>query len=76
MTQLKVTIEDTQRDFINAYKKFGFKDRSALVRAAIARLEREMRLQALRQSAELYAEIYKNDPELQTLSEGVAEWPE
>jgi hypothetical protein len=64
-------------EFLNNYKFYGFKDKSSMVRAALLRLKEELELQSLKQSANLYAEVYEEDAELQDLTEvAVAGWPE
>jgi hypothetical protein len=45
------------------------KDKSAMVRTALARLQREFDLQQLKESAELYAELYEDDAELQDMTD-------
>jgi hypothetical protein len=63
--------------FLNNYKAYGFKDKSSMVRAALLRLQEELELQSLKQSANLYAEVYEEEVELQELTEtAVAGWPE
>jgi hypothetical protein len=48
-----------------------------MVRAALLRLKEELEMQSLRQSADLYTEIYESDPELQELTEtAIMDWPE
>jgi len=49
---------------------FGFKDKSELVRTAINRLYEQLKQQQkLRESAQLYAEIYETDEETRALTE-------
>ncbi len=48
-----------------------------MVRAALDRLQEKLELQNLRESADLYAEIYDDDAELQELTEtATSGWPE
>ncbi|MBF0395650.1 MAG: hypothetical protein HQK78_02670 [Desulfobacterales bacterium] len=64
-------------EFLCNYKLYGFNDKSSMVRAALLRLKEELELKNIRQSAELYAEIYEEDSDLHELTESaVAEWPE
>ena len=57
--------------------RFGFKDKSSLVREAIKHYMKELEIQDLKQSADLYAELYDNDPEIQDLTDSaLSEWPE
>jgi len=77
MIQAKFTIEEAQASFLGAYQQFGFKDKSALVRAALTRFQAELERQRLIESAELYAELYSEDSELQRLTESaLTGWPE
>ncbi|MFN8488468.1 MAG: hypothetical protein U0350_12790 [Caldilineaceae bacterium] len=77
MIQAKFTIEESQLHFLDLFKQYGFKDKSSVVRAALERLQRELELEQLRQSAALYAELYTNEPELQELTEAaLTGWPE
>ena len=63
--------------FLSNYKFYGFKDKSSMVRAALLRLKEEFELKTLRQSANLYAEIYEEESDLQELTEAaVVGWPE
>jgi len=48
-----------------------------MVRNALLQLREEMELQSLRDSADLYEEIYRGDTELRELTEAAIEgWPE
>ena len=48
-----------------------------MVRAALSHLKEELELQSLKQSADLYAEVYAEDPELKELTEtAISGWPE
>ena len=77
MQQLKVRVEEAQAHFLTHYETYGFKDKSAMVRVALNRLRDELDLRSLKQSADLYAEIYADDPELQELTEtALSGWPE
>jgi Arc/MetJ-type ribon-helix-helix transcriptional regulator len=77
MVPTKVTLEQTQIDFLAQFKDLGFKDKSSVVRLALNRLQHEMERQELERSADLYAEVYAEDGELQELTAiaGV-DWPE
>ena len=77
MQQTKVSLEDPQVEFVNRFKDLGYKDKSALVRAAIQYLAEEYERTLLEQSADLYAELYATDNELRELTEATIEgWPE
>jgi Arc/MetJ-type ribon-helix-helix transcriptional regulator len=77
MVPTKVTLEQTQIDFLAQFKDLGFKDKSSVVRLALNRLQHEMERQELERSADLYAEVYGEDGELQELTAiAGADWPE
>ncbi len=77
MLQTKISLEDSQAHFLNKFKEFGFKNKSSMVRAAIERFKKELELIRLNRSADLYAEIYEEDSELQELTESARHgWPE
>ncbi len=77
MQQAKFSIEQNQIEFLNQYKAYGFKDKSTIVRTALQDLKRMLEYRQLEESAELYAEIYAQDQELQNLTESAIEgWPE
>ena len=77
MRQAKFSLTLSLIEFLNSYKFYGFKDKSSMVRAALLRLKEELELQNLKQSANLYAEVYEEDTELQELTEvAVTGWPE
>jgi Arc/MetJ-type ribon-helix-helix transcriptional regulator len=76
MTQAKFTLEQSQIDFLEQFKDRGFKDKSSIVRLALDKLAQELQQQELEESADLYAEVYLKDPELQRLTAGAIEgWP-
>ncbi len=77
MLQAKFSVEETQVQFLNDFKRYGFKDKSAMLREAIERFKKEVELESLRKSAELYSEIYSEDDELKELTETALNgWPE
>ncbi len=77
MLQTKISLEESQVHFLNNFKEFGFKDKSSMVRAALARLKKELELMRLKRSADLYAEIYEEDSEMRELTESAIHgWPE
>ncbi len=76
MRQAKFSVQESQADFLCNYKQYGFKDKSSMVREALNRLKEELELRSLRQSADLYAEIYADDHELKELTESaISGWP-
>lgn len=77
MPQAKFSIEETQIGFLNDYRKYGFKDKSSMVRAALRRFMKELELESLKASADLYAKEYSGDPELKELTDSaISGWPE
>jgi len=75
MQQAKVTLSPPLVEFLNDYKRFGFKDKSSMVQ--IQRLEEQLTLQQLQQSANLYAEQYEEEAELRELTEtAITGWPD
>jgi len=77
MPQMKFSVEASQIGFLNDHKKYGFKDKSSMMRAALNRLMRDLEREGLRESAALYAEIYRDDPELQQFTgSAISGWPE
>jgi hypothetical protein len=77
MLQAKFSVEETQAQFLNDFKLYGFKDKSSMLREAIELFKKEVELESLRKSAELYSEIYSEDDELKELTETALNgWPE
>lgn len=77
MQQAKFSCQENQLEFLNNYKEYGFKDKSALVRESLDLLREKLESQKLRESADLYAEIYRDESELKTLTDSAAQgWPE
>ncbi len=77
MLQTKISLEEAQIIFLGKHQQFGFRDRSALVRVALDRMQADLEQQRLEVSATLYAETYCDDPDLRQLTEAaLVEWPE
>ncbi len=77
MIQAKFTIDSSQAIFLDHFRHYGFKDKSALVRAALQQFQQALEQQQLIESANLYAEIYAEDEDLQALTEvAIVGWPE
>ena len=75
--QTKFSCEENQLEFLSNYKEYGFKDKSAMVRASLNLLCEKLEAQKLRESADLYAEIYSDDSELKILTDSAGQgWPE
>jgi Arc/MetJ-type ribon-helix-helix transcriptional regulator len=77
MIQSKFTLDQSQIDFLDQFKVRGFKDKSSIVRLALDRLYQELEQQELKKSAQLYAELYEEDEELQQLTDtAIVNWPQ
>lgn len=61
-------IEQSQLDFLLDYQRYGFTDSSQMLAIALSRLQSELESQQLIESADLYAEVYKEDQDLQNLT--------
>ena len=51
------------------FSQYGFKKQEDLVNEALERLRRDLEQESLEESADLYAEIYAEDEDLQELTE-------
>jgi hypothetical protein len=77
MHQAKFSLTPPLIEFLNHYKQYGFKDKSSMVQAALLELKKDFEQENLKQSANLYAEVYEEETELQELTEAaIAGWPE
>ena len=72
MTQIKVSLDDENADFVSNFRDYGYSSKSAIVDDAVRRLHRELMNQALLESAELYQQVYQEDLELQELTDSAA----
>jgi hypothetical protein len=77
MQQAKFSCQENQVEFLSNYKNYGFKDKSAMVRESLNLLREKLEAQKLRESADLYAETYRDDSELKVLTDSAVKgWPE
>lgn len=77
MIQTKLSLEESQKAFLDQYRAYGFKDKGDMVRTALNRLQAELEARLLEESADMYAGLYKEDADLMALTEtAVLEWPE
>ncbi len=77
MLQAKFSVKESQARFLSRYKDYGFKDKSTMLRVAIDLFKKNLELEQLKQSADLYAEVYSEDNELKELTETALDgWPE
>jgi len=76
MIQAKFSVEESQAHFLRDHKKYGFKDKSSMLRVAIDHYKREMELERLKLSAVAYSAMYLKDNDLQDLTETALNgWP-
>jgi hypothetical protein len=77
MPQAKFNIKEDQARFLSRHEEYGFKDKSSMLRAAIDQLQRQLELQQLKDSADVYSEMYSDDEDLQGITESSIDgWPE
>lgn len=77
MVQTKISISNEQKMFVKKFKSLGFKSKSSLFRKALDLFIEEYKKKQLARSAQLYAEIYSTDRDLQKLTEStIKDWPE
>jgi hypothetical protein len=77
MLQAKFSVEESQARFLKNFKAYGFKDKSSMLRAAIDHFKKQIELESLRKSADLYSETYSEDDDLKKLTETALNgWPE
>ena len=76
MIQAKFSVNESQAHFLRDHKKYGFKDKSSMLRAAIDHYKKEMELERLKLSAVAYSAMYLKDNDLQDLTETALNgWP-
>lgn len=77
MQQFKFSLEQPEINFLENFQLYGYRDKSSLVRAALEYFQKILEEEQLRQSAQLYAEIYAEEADLHRLTEAAIEgWPE
>ena len=77
MLQAKFSVKESQARFLSKYKDYGFKDKSTMLRDAIDQFRKNLELEQLKQSADLYAEVYSEGNDLKELTETALDgWPE
>lgn len=77
MIQSKFSLKPAQVAFLEQHQIYGFKDKSEVVRFALQSLQQSLEQKHLDESAELYAQLYEEDPQIKDLAEAaLAEWPE
>ncbi|MEW6507902.1 MAG: hypothetical protein AB1432_09180 [Bacteroidota bacterium] len=77
MEQIKISIKKEHHEFISHYSKYGFKDKSELVRKAIDKLKEEIELEKLKSSAQILNSIYsKEKSNKEWIDDSIKEWPD
>jgi hypothetical protein len=72
MPQIKIVLKDAEFNFVENYLNYGFKSKTELVNEAVSAFKKQLRSQAIAQSAELYQEVYEQDEELRELTNDAA----
>ncbi|NET87065.1 MAG: hypothetical protein F6K45_02985 [Kamptonema sp. SIO1D9] len=68
-------LDDLTIKFLERCQEYGFQNPSEVVRTALAKLQLTLNTDDLQESANLYAEIYERDRELQELTDAdIEEW--
>lgn len=76
MYQIKLSLHDSQVEFLGRHREYGFRDRSELVRKALEFFQREIEQRELEESASLYAQLYEKDDEAkQWVAGSPKDWP-
>jgi hypothetical protein len=77
MRQVELTLSEPLLEFLSHYRQYGFTDMSAMVQAALLKLQRDIEQRQLHESAALYAEVYAEDGNLRELTgSALVGWPE
>jgi hypothetical protein len=77
MQQTKFSLTESLVEFLSQYRSYGFKDKSAMVQAALLQMQQEFEQRQLQESAALYAEVYAEDADLRSLTDSTIDgWPE
>ena len=77
MLQAKFSLLTDHVEFLEQFQTLGYADKSSLVRAALDQFRKQLAQKRLMKSADLYAEVYGQDEELQKLTEqAIQQWPE
>ena len=77
MLQAKFSITPSEIQFLDNHTRYGFKDKSSMVRSALEYFKQELEYQRLKESADIYAEVYAEDQDLQEMTASASEeWPE
>jgi len=76
MIQTTINFNDSDLSFLNNFKQYGFENKSDLIRTALAYMKQKFAKNDLKESADLYAEIYNEDKEVQEMTKSaMSGWP-
>lgn len=76
MQERTFQLDDSTIKFLKRFQEYGFQDPSEVVRTALVKLQSALNEDNLQESAQLYAEVYESDEDLQELTDlGLEEWP-
>ncbi len=76
MKQHTFKLDESSIKFLDRCQEYGFQEPNEVVITALQKLQLALEADKLQESANLYAEIYEDDQELQELTEsGLEEWP-
>lgn len=70
--ELKFRLSESQVNFLNHYRDYGFESQEAMIQSALEKLKQELKNKELEKSAKLYAEVYQEDKQLQDLTEATS----
>ncbi len=77
MKQLEFELSPAASEFISKHNKYGFKTKNEMVETALQKLQGELEKKNLETSADLYSDVYKQDEDLQRLTNSASQdWPE
>jgi len=75
MVQAQFNLDESLWTFVQQSWQYGFQNQDELIRVALGKLQQE--LYSLEMSADLYAEVYAEDADLQALTDSaIAVWTE
>ncbi len=72
MAQIRVSLEQTAREFVLRHKEYGYASNSAIINDAVKYFQTFLHEKALIESADLYQEVYESDSDLQELTDDAA----
>jgi hypothetical protein len=64
-----IAVDENQVEFLQRFSLYGFKSQDDLVKEALNRLRLDFERTSLEESADLYAQIYAEDPEVRSLTQ-------